>query len=113
MIDGLKIEMTSDELFTRITTRIASHEQEAAEFEERLRQEGDACADGAEGPSADQMDAAESATPRYMLEHQRDEHRERAAFLALVRSHLVRGEIYRLGEDDLRVADLAPETVSW
>ena len=35
--------------------------------------------------------------------------RARVAALTLIRDHLVAGEVYRLGEYDLRFADLLPE----
>jgi hypothetical protein len=108
MIDGLKIEMTSDELFARLSDRIAHHQMGAAEFNERLQQE-----DRVEAADAVDLEEPASLTPRHMLEARRDEHREQAGFLELLRSHLVRGEVYRLGEEDLRVADLTPQMDCW
>lgn len=39
--------------------------------------------------------------------------RARLATLALIRDHLVADEVYRLGEYDLRFADLLPEEEEW
>jgi hypothetical protein len=111
MIEGLRIEMTFDELFARLTERIAHHQDGVAAFEERLLQE--AHGDGADGLNPEALFQPRGCTPRQMLEVQRDEHREQVRFLELLREHLVRGEVYRLDEEDLRVADLTPETRCW
>jgi len=110
MIEGLRIEMTFDELVSRLNARIAEHEQGVVEFEERLLLEAHGTSrQGADGRRTPRRED----TPRHMLEHQRDEHAEYAAFLTLVRDHLVPGEIYRLGESDLRFADLTPGGICW
>ena len=111
MIDGLKIEMTSDELFTRLTTRIAFHKDGAAGLEERLR--GEDHAGEAHGMDARAPFQVTGDAPRHMLEHARDDHYEQAQFLELLREHLIRGEVYRLDEEDLRVADLTPGATCW
>jgi hypothetical protein len=95
MIDGLKVQMTTEALRARMTERIAWHRRAAAEFEaEWRRREGD---------------REDPLMPGHMLEHEMREHREQAGLLELLRDHLVPGEVYQLGEMDLRFADLVPE----
>jgi hypothetical protein len=100
MIDGLKVQMTTEALRARLADRIAWHQRAAAEFEAEWRR-----------PEGDRDDPP---MPGHMLEHEMREHQEQAGLLELLRDHLVPGEIYQLGEMDLRFADLVPEfQVEW
>jgi hypothetical protein len=95
VIDGLKVQMTTEALRARLAERIAWHRRAAAAFEaERRLPEGD---------------REDPLMPGHMLEHEVREHQEQAGLLELLRDHLVPGEIYQLGEMDLRFADLVPE----
>jgi hypothetical protein len=91
MIDGLKIEMTTEELSRRIAARILSHQAAA----EKLEDERDRLEAGRDGP-----------VPRRLVEHEIREHLEQAGMLTLLRDHLIPNEVYRLTELDLRFADL-------
>jgi hypothetical protein len=95
MIDGLKVRMTAEELARRLDERVAWHRRAAAEFEVERRR-----------PHVDREDPL---MPDHAIEHDRREHLEQAGLLAMLRDHLVPGEIYELGEMDLRFADLVPE----
>jgi hypothetical protein len=95
MIDGLKVRMTSEALKVKLAERIAWHRHAAVEFERELRRP--------EGRREDPM------IPEHMLAHEIREHREQAGLLEMLRDHLVPGEVYQLGEMDLRFADLVPE----
>ena len=95
MIDGLKIRMTAEELTTRLTERIAWHEAAAREYAAALSNTPEGAADG--------------DTPEHLLEHEMREHRDQAGVLAMVRDHLIPGEVYLLSELDLRFADLVPD----
>jgi hypothetical protein len=93
MIKGLKIELTTDELRQRLAERILCHLQAAEECEEAQRR----------------GDGSDERVARYAIEHEFREHREQAGLLTLIRDHLVPGEVYRLGERDLRFVDLVPD----
>lgn len=95
MIVGLKVRMTSDELARRLAERIDWHQLAAAEYEEAWRR-----------PRVDRDDPL---MPEHMIEHEMREHREQAGVLGMLRDHLVPGEVYELGEMDLRFADLVPD----
>lgn len=96
MIDGLKIEMTTEELARRIAARILWHHAAA----EHLEEECGRLEAGREGP-----------VPRRVLEHEVRGHQEQAGVLTLLRDHLVPGEVYRLSELDLRFADLVGDAM--
>ena len=95
MIDGLKIQMTTEELECRLAERILWHEQVADEYQEEWRR-----------PESERED---QLMPEHMIEHEMREHREQAATLRMLREHLVPAEIYRLTEFDLRFADLVAD----
>jgi hypothetical protein len=95
VIDGLKVQMTSEELAGRLAERIRWHEQTALEYQHELEMPEDQRGD--------------PETPEHILEHKVQQHREDAAVLTLIRDHLIPNEMYRLSELDLRFADLAPE----
>jgi hypothetical protein len=95
MIDGLKVQMSTEELATRLAERILWHHQLAEEYEEEFRK-----------PEAQRDDPL---MPEHMIEHEMRQHQEEAATLTMLREHLVPNEIYRLTESDLRFADLVPE----
>jgi hypothetical protein len=95
MIEGLKVRMTTEDLRSRLAARIAWHRRAAAAFEAEWRR-----------PDVDREDPM---MPEHMLEHEMREHREQADLLEMLRDHVVPGEIYQLGEMDLRFADLVPE----
>ena len=55
------------------------------------------------------VDREDPLMPEHMIEHEMREHREQAGVLEMLRDHLVPGEVYELGEMDLRFADLVPD----
>jgi hypothetical protein len=95
MIDGLKIQMTSEELAARLTQRADWNDGEANGHERQLRRRP--------------AERDDPRIPDHMLAHESEEHRGRAATLRLLRDHLVPGEVYLLCERDLQFADLVPE----
>ena len=52
-------------------------------------------------------------SPRHGLERKHQEHPARVALLTFLRDHLVAGEMYRLGEEDLRFGELLPDRFGW
>ena len=93
MISGLRVQMTSGELSARLAERIAWHAQTASEYRRELRLPED--------------ERNEPLMPEHVIEHELHEHQEQVAVLTLLRDHLIPGETYVLGEQDLRFADLA------
>ena len=95
MIDGLKIQMSTEELECRLRERVLWHEQAAEEYEADWRR-----------PENEREDPL---MPEHIIEHEIREHREQAATLEMLQEHLVANEIYQLTEMDLRFADLVPD----
>lgn len=93
MIDGLRVQMTTDELSHRIARRIAWHTQSAREYARELR--------------LPERERTDPLLPDDVIEQEMMEHSDQAAVLTLLRDHLVPGEIYLLSEQDLQFADLA------
>lgn len=92
MIDGLKLTMSGGELQAKLTERIEAHARHAA----RCAAEARAAGSGGERP--DEGVAREVEYAHAQIET-----------LTLIRDYVIAGEVYRLGEFDLRFADLLPE----
>ena len=111
MVDGFRIEMTADELIQHLDTRIEHHRSAAAECEtKRIRFE-------AVGNLPDEEDGEApflGAWPGYGAELERrvEGHKRKETTLTFLRDHVIAREIYRLGEDDLRLLELWPRRTS-
>ena len=112
MVDGFRIEMTAEELIQHLDMRIQHHRAAAAECEtKRVRFE-------AVGTLPEEEDSEMSllaAWPGYGAELERrvDGHKRKEATLAFLRDHVIASEIYRLGEDDLRLLELWPRRAAF
>ena len=91
MIEGLKIEIPTEELRAHIEGRARHHREKAEWYEGQVRNLR------AGGLSEHHV----SNDPVSSLERSEDSHRERAAFFSFLAEHLIEGETYRLTEDDL------------
>lgn len=94
MIDGLKLTMTGLELKTKLEERIKTHARNAADYTRELK-------------DPDQND--EAALPESVLEGEIEKAHYQIETLSLIRDYIIADEVYRLGEFDLRFADLLPE----
>ena len=106
MIDGFRIEMTADELIEHLDARIQHHRTAASECDaKRIRLE-------AVGMSTDDEEEAPfvACWPGYgaELERRADQHKRRETTLMFLRDHIVARELYRLGENDLKLLELWP-----
>jgi hypothetical protein len=95
VIDGLKIQMSAEELALRLSERANWNDATADEYERQLRRRP--------------AERDDPRMPDQLLELESEQHRGRAATLRLLRDHLVPGGIYLLAEQDLQFADLVPE----
>jgi hypothetical protein len=96
MIDGLRIDMTTAELRERIAERMTWHRQVADQAEALV------CRLKAGGGEPDMQ---------RVIAHEAREHREQMRTLSMLHDHLVPNEVYRMGELDLRFADLVADGV--
>jgi hypothetical protein len=107
MIEGLKVELTADELTRLLADRIEHHRDVASDCDaRRTRLQGTTASD----PDDTEQQLA-AAWPHYLehLERRAERHRERAGALQFLREHLVAHEVYRLGEEDLQMLQVWPE----
>jgi hypothetical protein len=92
MIEGLKIEITSDELRVHILARAEHHRERATFYEAQVSNLRAGGLTAERGVSND---------PVGSLNHSATQHRNKTAFFAFLAEHLVPGETYRLTENDL------------
>lgn len=103
MIDGLRLDVTADEIATLLDRRIAEHQAKADADEGSARKLKDA--DRVDDDDDDEFSAyGEPASERLRRRAQRQ--RDRKDALMFMRNHLVRGETYRLSTDDLRTIEV-------
>jgi hypothetical protein len=106
MIEGLKIELTADELVRHLDERIRHHHGRAAELETRFKQAETLVSASEE----DDEDGHSMCWPGFAHDLQRRaaRHKDRETLLMFFRNHVIGHEIYRLSEADLRALELLP-----
>ena len=112
MIEGLKLDVKAEELIQRPEERIAHHRSKAESYGLQLEKLGEI------QPIVEEEEDVLSLTrgresPRITLERKVKEHSDRAAILKFLRDHVVPGEVYRLSEHDLRLAEILPDRYAW
>ena len=102
MIDGLRLDVTADEIVRLLDVRIAEHSAHAASDDENAQKlEAAKRSDDVEDEIWED-DA--SAVARLRRRAQRE--RQRSDALTFMRGHVIRGETYRLTTDDLRTLEI-------
>ena len=99
MIEGLKLTMTGVQLRTNIEARIRWHQGEIRRMSKQLKtpdRSPEVC------PYPDSVLEGEIGRAERQIE-----------VLTFLRDYIVADEVYRLGEFDLRFADLLPEEEPW
>lgn len=94
MIEGLKLTMTGEQLIARLSGRIREHEQDERAHEEEI---------------AGGRSEADHRRRQAVLQNEIGRCQRQIEVLTLIRDHIERHEVYRLGEYDLRFADLLPQ----
>ena len=106
MIDGLRIDLTAEELVRHLDERIRHHHERAAECERKAQrvENLEACGD------EDDDEPMTACWPGFVheLERRAARHRHRETLLVFLRNHIVGREIYRLSERDLKSIELLP-----
>jgi hypothetical protein len=95
VIDGLKVTMSGEELKGKLDERIQSHARQAAHWARQLK---------ASGSDEDVPMRA------HIVENEIERAHDQVETLTFIRDHIIGEEIYRLGEYDLRFADLLPDS---
>lgn len=103
MIEGLRLDVTADEIVKLIDQRIAEHSENATVDEADAKKfEATARNDDAEDDFTGEISVG--ARLRRRAQHER----ERVEALSFMRGHVVRGETYRLTNEDLRTLEILP-----
>jgi len=112
MIEGLKLDIGAEELVQRLQERITYHRSKAESYGAQLEKLGEI-----QTPGEDEEDIVSLTrgreSPRLTIERKVKEHLDRAAILTFLRDHIVPGEVYRLNEHDLRMAEILPDRYPW
>lgn len=107
MIDGIRIDLTAEELVRHLDERIRHHHERAADCDTRAQRVANV-----ETPANDDDDdepmVACWPSVIHDLERRAARHRSREALLVFLRNHVVANEIYRLSERDLKSVELLP-----
>jgi hypothetical protein len=105
MIDGFRVDVTAEELAAHLDERVHHHHAREEECAAKLRRLEEIDDDSTEEDEMFEMCASSRV---HGLERMLARHRNRGAFLAFAREHVVAREIYRLSEDDLRLLEWLP-----
>ena len=103
MIDGMRLDVSADEIARLLDIRIGEY-LSRAEADEHNAKKLDGAEDGEDADDDEIGIYGSSAATRLRRRAQRA--RERREALTFMRNHLVRGETYRLSADDLRVLEV-------
>jgi hypothetical protein len=102
MIDGLRLDVTADEIVRLLDERIAEHSANAVSDDQNAQK-----LDALKRPDDVDDEIWEddsSAVARLRRRAQRE--RERSEALTFMRGHVIRGETYRLSTEDLRTLEI-------
>lgn len=92
MIEGIRIDVSSDELVARLAERIQFHHEKAKRYAAQIE---------ALTSSGIQPNPSNSGDPFRDLTQHRDTHANKVALFTFMRDHVVPNETYRLSEQDL------------
>jgi hypothetical protein len=99
VIDGLKLTMTGVQLRTNLEGRIRFHQGEIRRLAKQLKHTP--------------KEGEQAPYPKAVLESEIGRAERQIEVLAFIRDYIVADEQYRLGEFDLRFADLLPDDDPW
>jgi hypothetical protein len=103
MIDGLRLDVTAEEIVNMLDQRIVEHTENAMTDETDAKKfDTTARNDDEDDDCTDEIGVGTRLRRRAQRE------RERAEALGFMRNHVVRGETYRLTNDDLRTLEILP-----
>lgn len=92
MIEGFKLDFTGEELKDHVAKKVQYHLERAAFYDQQAKQLAAGGAQPAQFTGGDPIRA---------LQEQGKTHARRSEFFDVLTKHIVRGETYRLSEDDL------------
>ena len=92
MIEGIKLDFTSDQLKAHVGERIVFHSQKEKWYQQQVL----ALRSGGVRP-----DSGVSNDPVTSLERSMSDHAQKAGLFQVIADHIVSNEVYRLSESDL------------
>jgi hypothetical protein len=95
MIEGIRIELNTDELCKHLLGRVKFHHDKGQWYANHAQELKDA---GSEGKSND---------PAASLRQSANTHADREAFFQFIADHLIPNEVYRLSESDFTRLEFA------
>jgi hypothetical protein len=102
MIEGLRVDVSADEIVKLLDQRIAEHRDNAEIDDENAKK-----LDAVKRPDDLEDDIwVDDATATSRLRRRAQRERSRMEALMFMRDHVIRGEIYRLTTDDLRTLEI-------
>ena len=96
MIEGLKIDLSSDEIKKHLEDRAAYHQSKTEWY---AGQVGSLKSGGI-------SETYHSNDPVGSLQRSMEEHRQKCAFFKVMAEHIISGEIYRLTQSDLATIEI-------
>lgn len=101
LVDGLKLTFTGAELHEVLQERIDAHLARAAHWRTELAR------------TPDDQTEDHPLVPGHLCECEAERHDWRVKVLSVIRDHVDRFEVFRLGEGDLAFGELLPENPRW
>lgn len=98
MIEGLKVDVKSDELVKILTERMQHHADRSAAYEKKS-QELKATLSGLEEELSVGKVSNRSAADT--LDNKAGEHKNKYVYYKFMLDHVIQNDVYRLGQDDL------------
>jgi len=107
MIEGLKVDLTGEELRRLLEQRIKHHKEVAADCDQRQFRLRAVTTPNPE----DTEEQLAAAWPPYVehLDRRGERHRDRAEAMQFLHDHLISHEIYRVGQEELELLQLWPQ----
>lgn len=96
MIEGIYLDISSDQLRDHLNSRVAYHQSKKTSYEAKRRVLAD----------VDLSEASSSYTPQQSFDQKIQQHADRARVLAFMAEYIIPDETYRLSENDLRSLEL-------
>lgn len=98
MINGLQIDVKSDELVKILKERLDYHEKKHVAYEKKAAELGAQIKNIEEDMEVGKVSGG---TPVEQLNNKAREHKEKAAYYKFMIEHVIQNDIYRLSQEDL------------
>lgn len=104
MIQGLQVDVQSDELKKIIKSRIDYHTERAALYESKAEE----IRKSLEGVEEKTIGKVSGGTPTQNLEDKAREHKDKLVHFQFMLDHVILNDVYRLSQQDLQLLGISP-----